>query len=192
MADCGTNVAMSAQRQWSAKRERKALPPLDAAALDRFALRYVERFATTQGKLTDYLRRKLRERGSAEDFDAPAAVAATVERMARLGYVDDAVWAGSKAGSLTRRGFGPRRVGDALRAAGIAPDLATAVAPDEAEAHAAAETYARKKRIGAFGDGEADRDVKRKQLAAMIRAGHGFELARRFVDAIGDIPEFEG
>ncbi|KTW08260.1 RecX family transcriptional regulator, partial [Sphingomonas sanguinis] len=31
--------------------------------LERLALRYVERFATTEGKLVDYLTRKLRERG---------------------------------------------------------------------------------------------------------------------------------
>ncbi len=161
--------------------ERRERPPLDAAALERIALRYVERFATTRHKLGDYLRRKLRERGTIEGFD-PAVLDILVEKLASLGYVDDAAWAGSKAGSLTRRGFGPRRVGDALRAAGIDADLAREVAPDEDEALAAARTYARKKKIGEFGKGEADRDTKRKQLAAMIRAGHAFEIARRLVE----------
>ena len=36
---------------------------LDGPALDRLALRYVEKFATSTGKLTQYLQRKLRERG---------------------------------------------------------------------------------------------------------------------------------
>jgi regulatory protein len=162
--------------------QRRERPPLDLAALERLGLRYVERFATTRGKLADYFRRKLRERGSVEGFD-PAAIAPLVEKFARLGYVDDASWAGSKASSLTRRGYGPRRVGDALKAAGIDPDLAQAVAPDEDEALAAAETYARKRKFGRFGDGAADRDVQRKQLAAMLRAGHGFDIARRLVNA---------
>lgn len=165
--------------------ERRERPPLDAAALERLGLRYVERFATTRGKLGDYFRRKLRERGAVEGFD-PASIDALVETFARLGYVDDASWAGAKAGSLTRRGYGPRRVGDALRAAGIDPDLAQAVAPDEAEALAAAETYARKRKFGRFGDSEPDRDTRRKQLAAMIRAGHGFEVARRLVEGRAD------
>ncbi len=159
-------------------------PPLDAAALERLGLRYVERFATTRGKLAAYFRRKLRERGAAEGFD-PAAIETLVEKFARLGYVDDAGWAGAKAGSLIRRGYGPRRVGEALKAAGIGPDLAAAVAPDEDEALAAAETYARKRRFGRFGDATPDRDVKRKQLAAMLRAGHDFEVARRIVEATG-------
>ena len=169
-------------RPQASRKDRKPPPPLDAAALERLALRYVERFATTRGKLTDYLRRKLRERGQTENFD-PASIEALVEKFAQIGYVDDAAWAGSKADSLTRRGYGPRRVGDALRAAGIDPDLASAVAPDEDEAIAAAETYARRRKIGAYGDGEADRDTRRKQLAAMIRAGHGYDVARRLVEA---------
>jgi regulatory protein len=169
-------------RSYADRKDRKPPPPLDAAALERLALRYVERFATTRGKLGDYLRRKLRERGQSENID-PASIDTLVEKFAQIGYVDDAAWAGSKAGSLTRRGYGPRRVGDALRAAGIDPELANAVAPDEDEAWTAADTYARKRKIGAYGEGEADRDTKRKQLAAMIRAGHGFDVARRLVEA---------
>jgi regulatory protein len=165
--------------------ERREKPPLDLAALERLGLRYVERFATTRGKLADYFRRKLRERGVVECFD-PSAVETLVEKFARLGYVDDASWAGSKASSLIRRGYGPRRVGDALRAAGIDTELAQAVAPDEYEAFAAAETYARKRKFGRFGDGTADRDLQRKQIAAMIRAGHGFDVARRLVAAHDD------
>lgn len=165
--------------------QRRERPPLDLAALERLGLRYVERFATTRGKLTDYFRRKLRERGAVEGFDT-AGIDVLVEKFARLGYVDDASWAGSKASSLTRRGYGPRRVGAALKAAGIDPDLAEAVAPDEDEALAAAETYARKRKFGAFADREADRETRQKQLAAMLRAGHGYDLARRIVTARPD------
>ena len=42
-------------------RERKPPRPLDAARLNEMALAYVARFATSAGKLSDYLRRKLRE-----------------------------------------------------------------------------------------------------------------------------------
>ena len=65
--------------------------PLDPARLERLALRYVERFATTRAKLRRYLERKLRERGWGAD--AAPDTAALVERMAALGYVDDAAFA---------------------------------------------------------------------------------------------------
>ena len=67
---------------------RRPVPALDRPALERLALRYVERFATTRGRLTDYLRRKIRERGWDGEMADPAAIA---ERMAELGYIDDSL-----------------------------------------------------------------------------------------------------
>jgi regulatory protein len=165
---------------------RSPPPPLDAAALERLALRYVERFATTRGKLADYLRRKVRERGWEGAAADPVALA---ERMAALGYVDDRAWAEAKAGALTRRGLGARRVGEALRHAQVGEEDAASVRPllDEGALDAAL-ALARRKRIGPFGDGGADRAVQQKQLAQLLRAGHPFDLARRIVLAApGDV-----
>lgn len=157
------------------------MKPLDAAALDRLALRYVERFATTRGKLADYLCRKIRERGWEGEPADPAAVA---QRMAECGYVDDRLYAESKAAALGRRGLGARRVTAALREAHIdetdAEDLAPAIADRAVEA---ALTFARRKRIGPYGAPVADRAGREKQLAAMLRAGHGMTLSRRIINA---------
>ena len=161
--------------------ERRPVPPLDTAKLERLALRYVERFATTRGKLTDYLRRKIRERGWDGDAADPAALA---ERMAGLGYVDDRAYAEARASALGRRGLGARRVAGALREARICEEDAEAVAPGiEARAIDAALTFARRRRIGPFGVPVADRAGRKKQLGAMLRAGHQLELSRRIVDA---------
>ena len=107
--------------------ERRPPRPLNAAMLDQLALRYVERFATTRGKLADYLRRRIRERGWEGDAAEPAAVA---ERMASLGYVDDRGFAEMRAAALGRRGYGGRRVAEALRAAHVSEgDAAAALEP---------------------------------------------------------------
>ena len=161
--------------------DRRPVPPLDTAKLERLALRYVERFATTRGKLTDYLRRKIRERG----WDGePADPAALAERMAGLGYVDDRAFAEARASALGRRGLGARRVAGALREARIGEEDAEAVAPAiEARAVDAALTFARRRRIGPFGSPPVDRAAREKQLGAMLRAGHPLELSRRIVDA---------
>lgn len=163
----------------AARSSRPPPPPLDAAALERLALRYVERFATTRGKLTDYLRRKIRERG----WDGPDAdPAALAERMAGLGYVDDRGFAAARAGAMARRGLGARRIDGALRQAGIDDEDREDLAPDIAEgATVAALAFARRRRIGPWGDGDTDRKSTEKQIAAMLRAGHGFDLARRIV-----------
>jgi regulatory protein len=150
--------------------------------MHELALFYVGRFATTRAKLSAYLNRKLRERGW--DGVAPPEVEKLVERLAASGLIDDALYAQSKARSLTERGYGIARVRQSLRAAGIdeadgaeAHDLAAEGAAD------AALRFARRRRIGPYAQTEVDRAGRQKALAAMVRAGHGFELARAVVEA---------
>ena len=170
---------MAASGSSSARRDRRPPPPLDAAALDRLALRYVERFATSEAKLADYLRRKVRERGWEGSPADPAAVAA---RMTELGYVDDLAYAEARARSLGRRGMGKRRIDAALRAAGIDEEDQRIVAPQVAEgATEAALALARRKRIGPYARTEAERPEREKHLAAMLRGGHALDLSRRIV-----------
>jgi regulatory protein len=163
-------------------RHTKMRKPLDTDALNRLALHYVGRYATTTAKLGSYLRRKVLERGWNESD--PADIAAIVERCTSLGYVDDRVFAETRAASLGRRGYGARRIGAALLGAGISRDLAAEVMPDDDAAYRAAEVYARRKRLGVFGDGSTDPKMRQKQFAAMLRAGHSFDLAKRFTNAV--------
>ncbi|HWK40487.1 MAG TPA: RecX family transcriptional regulator [Croceibacterium sp.] len=171
----------------AAKRTRRAPKPIDAARLEELALAYVARFATSAAKLEGYLARKLRERGWAGEGDPP--VARLVARYVELGYVDDAAFARARAGSLLRRGYGPRRIGQALGQAGIDEDTRADVRPDEGEKRLAALTLARKRGFGPFGRKEdaerpIDRDRRERQLAAMLRAGHTLDTAREIVDAL--------
>ncbi len=170
-------------RQSTRKYEPKSPPkPLDAARLEAMALHYAARFATTQAKLEDYLRRKLRERGW--DGEGAAPVAAIAARFVEAGYVDDAAYARAKTGSLLRRGYGMRRVGQALSAAGIGEEYRAEVKPGEAKQRAAALALARKRRFGPFAVDPPDRPLREKQLAAMLRAGHPLDSAREMINAV--------
>ncbi len=168
---------------------RRPPPQLDEERLRDLAVRYVGRYATTRYKLGVYLARKLRERGW--DGEHPPEIDVLVARMDDLGFVDDEAYAGAKARSLTARGYGMRRIGQALYAAGVEePDRAEAQEEAAAKAFDAARTFARKRRIGPYAERLADPDKRRKQLAAFMRAGHGFTLARSFVDSQpGAMPE---
>ncbi|WP_371741659.1 RecX family transcriptional regulator [Novosphingobium sp. 9U] len=149
--------------------------------LEELALAYVARFATTRAKLEAYLVRKLRERGW-EGERMPDA-AALSRRFAEAGYVDDAVYARMKADSLLRRGYGGRRVGEALRAAGVGEELRQDVAPTLIDARRAAAALARRRRFGPWHDPLPDRPLREKQIAAMLRAGHTLDNARQIVEA---------
>lgn len=155
--------------------------PLDRDRLQEMALRYVSRFATTRAKLLTYLHRKLRERGWAGEGEAdPEALA---ERFVELGYVDDAAFARAKAGSLGARGYGARRVQQALTMAGVSEaDSEEAKAAADASAVEAALRFARRRRIGPFADRTPEPAGREKAIAAMIRAGHSFSIARVIVD----------
>ena len=169
-------------------RGRRVKPPLDSAGLEQAALFYAGRYATTRAKLAAYLGRKVRERGWAEAHAPP--IEALVERLAALNYVDDRAFATAKAGALARRGYGARRVGEALRAAGIdEEDGAEARQAAEEGAWEAALRFAERRKIGPFASVEADRPTREKAYAAMLRAGHPPGLARRILAARpGEIP----
>lgn len=170
-------------------RSRTQRPPLDRRGLEELALRYVGRFATSRGRLRAYLERKLRERGWAGPGDA--AVDDVVERLAALGYVDDAAFAMSRGRALASRGYGSRRLAGALAAAGVGEDdarPAIVVARDDAAESVL--RFARRRRIGPFADSPGDRATREKWLAAMVRAGHDFPLARKVAEwPKGSAPE---
>ena len=150
---------------------------MDAASLDRLALRYVERFATTRSRLAQYLVRKIRERG----WDgAPADPDALAEKLAELGYIDDRAFGEARAAAMGRRGLGKRRVTGALHQAGIVEADRDAIVPAvEDRALETALAFARRRRIGPFAAVRAERPEREKQIAAMIRGGHDFTLSRR-------------
>lgn len=168
----------------SKRRKKRSSRPLDATRLRDLALAYVARFSTSAGKLESYLTRKLRERGweGEEEPDIGGLVARYVE----LGYIDDAAYARAKSNDLLRRGYGPRRVRQALGQAGIDEETREQVGASEYDLREAALHMARKRRFGPFAIERADPATREKHLAAMIRAGHGFVEAKAVLDACNE------
>ena len=161
--------------------------PLDEDSLRDLALRYVGRFATSRAKLLSYLQRKLQERGWGGH--APAEPQRLVDRLAELRYVDDSSYAAMKSAALSRRGYGAHRIGESLRAAGIAAgDRAEADDIAGKESWAAAERFARRKRIGPYATCPPDPKLREKWIASFLRAGHSYDAARRWVDALPGAP----
>lgn len=164
-----------------AKRHKKPLSPLDPASLDAIAVRYVERFQTTRSRLLQFLRQKLRQRGWEEGLPLPDPER-VADRMVELGYVNDGAFAEARTRGLVRRGMGAGRVKQTLAAYGVDAEL-VAEAVSELDAWAAAVDFARRKRLGPFGvRGEDWPKQRAKQLAAMARAGHGYDVAKRVVN----------
>ena len=185
-----------ASRRGKSVRKRKKARPLDDTSLRDLALSYVARFATTGAKLEGYLARKLRERGFAQDADGrvqPPDIRVLVTNFIELGYVDDEAYARSKTRDLTARGYGARRVNQALWAAGVDENVRDETAPGEAETRRAAILLAKKRRFGPFAlppEEEEPAEIlqkrREKQVAAMLRAGHKFDHIAFILDARGE------
>ena len=168
--------------------DKKPRPPLNRESLERLALHYVGRYATTRAKLASYLARKVRERGWEGD---PPELERLVERLSELGYIDDRAFADARGAAFQRRGYGERRLDQALRAAGIEEaDSEAARAEAREGALAAALRFAKRKRIGPYAESAPDREGRQKAFGAMLRAGHPVDVAKRVVNAApGEIPE---
>ena len=167
------------------------------ADLDQIALDYLARFATSRKRVEDMLARRIRKSAHFHGDDpAPllAAVPVVIAKLERNRFLDDESFAGMKAASLTRRGTSRRQVGAKLAQLGIEADARAKAIDGLAEEfgdaeEAAAIAYAKRRRLGRYRArhiaGEQRQEQAKRDLAAMARAGFGFDLARRVLG--GDI-----
>lgn len=159
--------------------------PLEPALLERWALSYLQRFASSAENLRRVLRRRaLRHLGGDPERvrGADALIEALVERYRAAQLLDDAAYAAGRARRDLAQGRSLRQIAAGLAAKGVgAPDAAAALAslrdgaadPDLVAACA----FARRRRLGAFRMRPAERE---RELAAFARAGFG----RRTAEAV--------
>ena len=160
--------------------------------IERWALGYLGRYASSTENLRRVLRRRVRRR-SRDDLAALQRAAplidAVVERHCRSGLLDDEAYAAQRSQSLHRRGESLAKIRARLAAKGIpgavaADALATlrsgAANPDLAAACA----FARRRRLGPYRT--VGRDPMR-ELAAFARAG----FSRRVAQAVLACPDVD-
>lgn len=181
------------------KKERKPRPVTERY-LENAATYYLGRYASSAENLKRVLERKVRRRN--EDHAPPSAeqvgwIEATADKCVRLGLVDDAEYARARTFSMHRSGKSERMIRGTLKQKGVADeDVNAAMRALKAEKGEnleldAAIAFARRRRFGPFRTRPGDENKYRKELASFARAGYGFGLARRIVDA-QDIESLEG
>jgi regulatory protein len=159
---------------------------VDGALIERWALAYLGRFASSAENLRRVLLRRVRRR-LADDREAAAGAAALIDalvaRYRRSGLVDDAAYAAGRARARLRRGQSLRTIRGGLSAKGVAHEDAEAaiesLRDDDAGDPdlAAACAFARRRRLGPYRRGDGDRN---KELGVFARAG----FTRAVVEAV--------
>ncbi|MEQ9125223.1 MAG: RecX family transcriptional regulator, partial [Alphaproteobacteria bacterium] len=177
----------------NAKNEGAAIPERELRGFVNAGLSYVDRYGGPRARVERALLRRARRRELAPEA-AARVVAAAMAKIDGFGVVDDRAFAESKARGLRGRGASRRSALAKLQATGIAPDLAEAAleAVDGAEAEdadqerAAAERYARRRRLGPWRTDPATRAGRRdRDVAALARAGFPPGLALAVFDGPG-------
>ena len=168
---------------------------LGAAALMRIATHYLARHAASTARLREVLARKIARRSSADGADLPdadvvaAMVDPVIERLQRIGLLDDAAFARGRAASLAAKGRPAWRIRAELsHAFGVDAEAAgLAETRDALDPVRQATRWARRRRLGPFrpGDREGRRD---RDIASLARAGFAVDVARAVIDGAGAEP----
>jgi regulatory protein len=173
-----------------AQRARRGPRPLTAALLEKAALHYLERFASSSAQLKRVLMRRVRRAAHAHGSDATAGerlVDDIVERYLRSGLLDDAGYAAQQAASLRRRGASRHGIRGKLALKGVDAALIEraldGLSGPEGSEIAAAAALARRRRLGPYRANETRASHREKDLAALARAGFSLDLARRVIAA---------
>jgi regulatory protein len=159
--------------------------------LEQQALDYLARFASSAANLRRVLKEKVERSARLHGTNREAGLAAIerlVERFTAAGILDDSRFAEGRAQSLFRRGTSRRGIAAKLSEKGVgAAEIATALETLDALAAdpelASAVAFARRRRLGPFRDPGKRMSARDKDLGALARAGFGFDVARRVVDA---------
>ena len=150
--------------------------------LERWALHYLGRYASSAENLRRVLTRRVRQRAPEAVPAAGALIDALVARYRESGLLDDAAYAAARVQSLHRRGESMRAMRARLAEKGVpAAVVAEAVSGLRANASdpdlAAACAFARRRRLGPFRRAAADHA---RELGSFARAG----FSRRVAEAV--------
>ncbi len=172
---------MAAESERRRSKAPRPQPELSEAALDEAALSYLNRFDCSVEKLKKQLIAVVRRRGG-EPAKFKGAIASLLQRYQRSGLLNDERFAARLATRLRERGASRRAILMKLRLRGIASSVAEATVGGGREGELeSAKAYARRRRLGPHRP-EAEREAnRRRDLAALARAGFDHDTAIRAI-----------
>jgi regulatory protein len=178
-----------ASRRSGKDRKRRKPRKMTAKRLHAIALAYLDRYETSEAGFRAMLERRVFKSAVAHG-DNPDTFASMIEEEVRkaldAGFIDNARFATNQVYQQRGRGASARAIAARLKAKGVADDLIQdALAEDERDDEAAAQRYARRRRLGPYR--LKDRAERRERdMAALCRAGFSFGLAARVIDGDSD------
>ncbi len=171
--------------------KRRKPKPATASRLEKAALAHIDRYATSAANLRNVLMRRVARSVRLHDTDRAEAgewVEAIIAKLLERRLLDDGAYAQVRARSLHGSGASRRKIAGMLQQKGVGrDDIAAAQTALDAEYSnselVAAYNYARRRRFGPYRLPEAREERRARDMAALARAGFGYDTSRRVVDA---------
>ena len=191
------------------KKAYLARPPT-AESLTRAAERYMGRFAASEASLRRVLQTNIRRVAMANAVFASdqnlqdqltLAIEAIIRRYVASGILDDVAYADMKRSSLRRAGRSRTAIVQRLYAKGVPSPVISQTMEQEhieqerdettldetaAPEYKAALIFAKRKKLGRFATRPPDALQRNKHIAAMARAGFGFQMIKKILDSRPD------
>ena len=170
-------------------RKRRAPRKATALYLERAAMHHLQRYSATAAGLRRVLVRRVDRSARAHGTDPAQGriwVEELIARFVRCGLLDDRRFAQARSRSLLERGTSFRAIALKLRARGVASDEIRLAVESLREGGTdreleAALALARRRRLGPYRrEGERE-DRRARDLAALVRAGFPFSLAKKVI-----------
>ena len=169
------------------KRKRRPTPPLTENWLTTEAIRHLQRWPASESRVRRLLWQRVKRaqsfHGGTKEEAAPM-VEAALARLIKTQMLDDGRFAQLWVDHLRRRGTSTRMIEKKLREKGVASSHIShalrAYEPDDGgdPEEASALAYAQRRRLGPYRRPyDPDPNRRRKDLAAMARAGFSYGVA---------------
>jgi len=177
---------------------RRPPKPATASRLHNIALHYLERYSASSESLRRVLMRRVAKSAYYLDTDPAEGaehVNAIITRFLQSGLLNDKIYAEGQVLSLFRRGLSLRAIHSRLLAKGVDNGIieqqlsALKDATPNPDLNAAF-AFAKRRRLGPFGDPAKRQDRRQRDLASLARGGFDYATAHAVIDAV-DIFELE-
>lgn len=167
----------------------KKLRKMTKNRLQNIALYYLERFDSSAANLRQVLKRRVFDYArQTPDFDSAEAenwIDDIIFRFEELGYLNDSRYASFKIDDYLLAGKPERYIRQKMQQKGVSEKVVDEILNNrEFDEEAMAARFAAKKRIGPYRADEASRlENRQKDLATLVRAGFGYDIAKKIVGA---------
>jgi len=169
-----------------ARRQPRKVTP---TSLRNAALYYLQRYASSAKNLHDVLTRRVHRAGRHHEIDREEAaswISALIQDFQKSGLLDDRIYTEGRVRSMFRQGRSQRLMMLELRNKGVPTDiieeaLAALAEENYAPDRTAALRFIQRKRLGPYRL-SSRQEYRDRDLAALARAGFGYETARSVID----------